>query len=486
VGCPLFKSSPKRPNFFFLFGITLSAISLVLTVGITLLMRERDAVRDQALLSLESVNRNVARKLTDDLQVLLMSLRWMKQRVLDGQEAIPNQRVMAATARSIPYLEAFSVIDQTGYPLLLENTGEGSVRSVMPSNDFGHQAMTRGDADYTVSSPWQAPGDLSKLFAISLGIENNQNRTGQSVLAVLNVAMLEHLAKKNSPNHHWGITIGTADGFVYTGAPFPHEEREYRRDHPDGESAGQAFYGRSERLFFETDIDGGVFHINVHRDMSDIFAAWTKHAYQAAAVMTVLCLAILMGFALVWRSFRLRWKAHLSNLRADRNNARLANLDALTGLGNRTRFDTDLADMLSLADQVSLLLVDIDRLKSYNERYGRKAGDIALQLVGRAVQDAAIEAAGRAARYDSDLIALLLPDTHQADALLMADKIRAAVMGLRIGHAGKNLSVSIAVATAEGQDRRFLVSRAFARLAEARPSGNRVIGEPYQPIANAG
>jgi diguanylate cyclase (GGDEF)-like protein len=485
----LFKNPPKRPNVFFLFGISLSAIFLVLTVGITLLMRERDAVRDQALLSLESVNRHIARTMTDDLQVLLMSLRWMKQRVLDGQEAIPNQRVMAATARSIPYLEAFAIIDHMGYPLLLANIGEGAVRGLMPLHHFGHQAMTRGKADYTISSPWQAPGDLSKLFAISLAIENDHNRTGQSVMAILNVEMLEYLAKKNSPNHHWGVTIGSADGFVYTGAPFPHEEHDYRRDHPGGESAGQAFYGRSERLFFETDIDGGVFHINIHRDLSDIFAAWTKLAYQGAALMSVLSLGILIIFALVWRSSRLRWKDHLANLRAQRTSARLANLDRLTGLGNRARFDMNFDAALAFGDRISLLLVDIDRLKSYNQTYGRKAGDIALQLVARAVQEAATEAGGSAARYDSDLIALLVPGTGQTEALLLADQIRASVVNLRIRHAGvpgKKLSVSIAVATAEEQQGRFLLSRAFARLAEARPSGNLVIGEPYQPITKVG
>lgn len=485
---PLFKTFPQRPNVFFLAGIAMSAIALVLTVGVTLLIRDRESARDQARLDLANVNRTVARKLTDDLQGPLLSLRRIRQRLLDGQDAMPDHGMMAAAARSIPHLEAFSVIDHTGYPVMLEHAGEETITNAILAHDFGRQATTVGTADYAVGSPWLVQGDKDRLFSIQLPVVSQRGRAGQSVLAILNVDMLEHLARTSIPNHHWGITIGTADGIVYTGAPFPHEEREFRRDHPAGEVSGRAFYGRTERLFFETDIDGGAFHINVSRELADIDAAWMQRARVAAVVITLFILAIAAGAILAWKASRRRWKNHLAALRRDRAQARLADLDSLTGLSNRTRFDRDLDDAVTTADPVSLLLIDIDRLKSYNERYGRKAGDGVLQLVGRAVQDAALEVGSHASRYDSDLLAVVLPGMKQADALLLADKIRAAVIDLRIGHADgpvKKLSVSIAVATAQGRERQFLLARAFAHLAEARPNGNRVIGDPYLPVADA-
>jgi diguanylate cyclase (GGDEF)-like protein len=118
----------------------------------------------------------------------------------------------------------------------------------------------------------------------------------------------------------------------------------------------------------------------------------------------------------------------------------LANRDGLTGLANRRCFDARLADEFQRAVRevlpLSLVLIDVDGFKKYNDRYGHPDGDDCLRRIAGAVAGVLRRTGDLAARYGGEEFAVLLPATDMRGAVRIAEQIRAAVAALGIPHRG--------------------------------------------------
>ena len=134
----------------------------------------------------------------------------------------------------------------------------------------------------------------------------------------------------------------------------------------------------------------------------------------------------------------------------------LALTDALTGLANRRAFDETLERewkrTVREGSQISLLLLDVDHFKEFNDQNGHQVGDDCLRAVAEAIIGAR-RATDIAARYGGEEIAVILPSTDSAGGVEVAEKIRLAVEALRITHDGNPegggwVTVSVGVATA--------------------------------------
>ena len=135
----------------------------------------------------------------------------------------------------------------------------------------------------------------------------------------------------------------------------------------------------------------------------------------------------------------------------------LARTDGLTGLLNRRAFDETLEKVwhatVQAGTQLSLLLLDIDHFKNFNDHYGHPVGDDCLRAVAAAVLANLPHAEAYAARYGGEELAVVLPEMTTDAAMQIADRIRLAVLALGFPHldapGGTGLvSVSIGVATA--------------------------------------
>jgi diguanylate cyclase (GGDEF)-like protein len=117
----------------------------------------------------------------------------------------------------------------------------------------------------------------------------------------------------------------------------------------------------------------------------------------------------------------------------------LALTDGLTGLLNRRAFDEALAlewkRTARYGSQISLLLLDLDYFKRFNDQYGHLAGDDCLRAVAAAVRGA-VRTTDRVARYGGEEITVILPSTSSAGAVGAAEKVRSAVEALGIPHEG--------------------------------------------------
>jgi len=135
--------------------------------------------------------------------------------------------------------------------------------------------------------------------------------------------------------------------------------------------------------------------------------------------------------------------------------------DGLTGLANRRAFDDILERewqrTVRVGSEMSLLLLDIDHFKQFNDQFGHQAGDDCLRVVAAAVKAALRRPGDMAARYGGEEIAIVLPDTKTEAALAVAESIRVRVEALNVHHGGNShaahtMTVSIGVATAFGRE----------------------------------
>jgi len=143
---------------------------------------------------------------------------------------------------------------------------------------------------------------------------------------------------------------------------------------------------------------------------------------------------------------------------ASRRLAVLAAQDALTGLRNRRAFDEALDNEFRRASRerlgLALLMIDVDWFKAYNDQYGHPAGDACLRQVGQAIAGAIGRAGDISARYGGEEFVVLLPDTDDLGAMVIAERIRDTVRGLGIAHLGSGIgvvTVSIGAASTGGQ-----------------------------------
>ncbi|MFO1082281.1 MAG: diguanylate cyclase [Reyranellaceae bacterium] len=135
--------------------------------------------------------------------------------------------------------------------------------------------------------------------------------------------------------------------------------------------------------------------------------------------------------------------------------ATLAAQDGLTGLANRRRFDEKLREEWLRARRdgtaLSLLLIDVDHFKRYNDEYGHQAGDDCLRTVGGLIAAQAQRPADLAARYGGEEFALLLPGSDSAGCAQIGERIREALHGLGLPHPqnppSRRVTVSLGGAT---------------------------------------
>jgi diguanylate cyclase (GGDEF)-like protein len=165
----------------------------------------------------------------------------------------------------------------------------------------------------------------------------------------------------------------------------------------------------------------------------------------------------------------------------------LASSDGLTGLANRRCFDQTLAMEWSRGIRtkkpLSLIFVDVDHFKLYNDLYGHQEGDECLRTVASLMEQIALRPADLCSRYGGEEFAIILPETDHEGARLVADRLRSALAQRKLCHGGAEtdpyVTVSIGVVTQvplEELSSEDLLWQADQALYAAKNSGrNRIV-----------
>lgn len=201
-------------------------------------------------------------------------------------------------------------------------------------------------------------------------------------------------------------------------------------------------------------------------------------------------------------------RAYLARLREQQRNEELSHAvellgklsaeDSLTRLANRREFDRRLGIEWNRARRdghmLSLVLIDVDCFKNYNDHYGHPTGDACLQKVAHALHSVVRRSADLVARFGGEEFVVLLPATDAAHAAALAEHMRRHVADLQIPHAASRVAagvtVSLGVASmkpADGCQPPELIAAADAALYRAKEQGrNRVAAAPGAEAAQAG
>jgi diguanylate cyclase (GGDEF)-like protein len=182
------------------------------------------------------------------------------------------------------------------------------------------------------------------------------------------------------------------------------------------------------------------------------FAAWRTRALRSATIMTV-TLALILGVLLVaYRAIA----AQSQLLEENRHLDDLATSDSLTGIGNRRMFERTLKRDWSKHSRsgapLSVVLIDVDFFKPFNDHYGHQAGDACLHQVAQALASSLQREGDLVARYGGEEFVAVL-DCDREGALLMAERMRRRVEALEIPHvrsrANPFVTASFGVASTE-------------------------------------
>jgi diguanylate cyclase (GGDEF)-like protein len=177
----------------------------------------------------------------------------------------------------------------------------------------------------------------------------------------------------------------------------------------------------------------------VGRSLNDIYGRWRDEAIKIGGI-----LLLLAGCAIFLVNKESRRRAV-----AERKLQALAETDALTGLSNRRGFDLiierEWQDAIRQERPLSLLMIDADHFKSYNDRHGHQAGDTALKMVALCISGLSSRMRAGGARYGGEEFAVLLPGLSLEQAVEVGERIRQDVE--KLSFSGVPVTVSVGAAS---------------------------------------
>ncbi|VVM96990.1 hypothetical protein PS662_03142 [Pseudomonas fluorescens] len=252
-----------------------------------------------------------------------------------------------------------------------------------------------------------------------------------------------------------------------------------------GAVSGNAMVGSvldgTVRLHGFRQLDAYPLVVSAASSRDSILKGWYDRAFQSSVIVALVVLGVgLFGWVFV-RQVRLGEQVETDLRQAKEDLKLIATHDSLTGLGNRRLFeqalDIEFGRGIRQPNSLSLIMLDIDYFKRYNDAYGHVAGDHCLAEVAQVVKNCCLRKADLAVRYGGEEFAVLLPDTDIHGALLVAEQIRSSVMAKNISHSGSPygfVTVSLgcySFVPTRLDSTEVLIRRADAALYQAKHSG---------------
>ncbi|WP_239482937.1 diguanylate cyclase [Paraburkholderia sp. C35] len=459
------------------------------------LNRARETSSNLALLAERDIERNF--ELYDlSLQAAIDGLRDPEIR----GSSVHLQRMAlfdrAATAR---YLTGMLVLDAAGR-IILDAAGDTPHPGNFSDMPYFTVHRDRPDLGLYVSDPFRSRlRDGKPTIALSRRISNPDGSFAGVVVIAVDLSYFRSLFGDLSLGAHGAVSLIGRDGIMIMRQPY--DPRITGRDISKASTFHQ-FQTAPVGSFTETSSIDGVRRLYAFRNFpnlplivmvaeaeSDIYAAWRARAIRIGAVMTVFGAAFIVLCVLLGRQ-------HRERMRVQAELQKLARTDGLTGLYNRRTFDEILAREWRRAARtdgvMSLLFIDLDFFKAYNDSQGHQAGDDALAAVARCIRDTIRRPGDSAARYGGEEFVVVLPDTDEAGALMIAEAIRGRISDLAIRHATSpygcvTASVGVACSRARRSDgTQSIVGAADGALYQAKHSGRNRVRALSGPICSNG
>ncbi|AFQ50226.1 sensor domain-containing diguanylate cyclase [Burkholderia cepacia] len=403
------------------------------------LERASEASRNLGLIAERDIERNF--ELYDlSLQAVIKGLQ--RHDVMAAEPAM-RRAVLFDNAMTAQFLGSMLVLDADGNIVL------DSASDVPRHGNFGDRKYftvhrDNPDAGLYISVPFSSRlrgGSLS--IALTRRLSNPDGSFAGVVVIAINLEYFHQLFAGLSLGQHGSISLIGNDGIMVMRQPYDihtigrdiSRAATFRRFQaaPEGTFSETASIDGVRRLYYFRHLPKLPLIIMVAKAEEDIYAAWRHRAVTIGALVATFGAAFITVSVMLGSQLRRR-------MRAESELMLLARTDGLTGLNNRRSFgevlDREWRRARRARSVFSLLFVDVDRFKAYNDTYGHQAGDDALTAVARCIGENIRRPVDTAARYGGEEFVVLLPDTPQTGAAQIAERIRAAIDELALEHAG--------------------------------------------------
>ncbi|MGF6602466.1 diguanylate cyclase (GGDEF)-like protein [Paraburkholderia sp. GAS448] len=449
---------------FVIAGGVLMALTMLVVCAVLLYDGREDALalaNESSLNTLLVVERDIAR----NVELYDLSL----QAVVDGV-GDPEVMALPRALRDSVLFERAATAKDLGSMLVLDSAGNVMIDSgsATPRQaNFADRSYFTVHRDNPNAGLYLSPPFRSRLrggdpsIALSRRINKPDGSFGGIVLGTFRLEYFHRLLAGLQLGPNGTMALIHTNGQLIMRSP--DDQRVVGRDlsgtrlflrmnlQPEGRFSDESPIDGIRRVYTFRHLPGLPLIMEVAPAEMDIYAAWRVRAIRMAILITVFGL-IVVGLA-VLLAYSLAKKAQ-----AERMLTMLSRIDSLTGLYNRRSLDDLLKREWQRAkrsgEALSILFVDIDHFKAYNDGYGHQAGDDALACVARCISGNLRRPGDSAARYGGEEFVIVLPATLGPGAFNVAETIRDEVFSLGIEHAGSEqgrITVSIGVATWQGK-----------------------------------
>lgn len=378
-------------------------------------------------------------------------------------------------AASANHLGAIQVFDAQGR-LKVDSTTLDPQPEDRSEADYFRVHQERPDVDLYISRPTLHRGTYA--IVLSRRISASDGRFMGVVAGSIRFSYFHELFSRLHLGPDDSITVFRRDGTVITRTPFDidHIGRNLARvpgvaralTEPRGWYASQGALDDVGRLMVWRNGTTPLVVV-VGKPWDSVYRQWRMEATRIGAMMLALIAFVLTATLVAAREIGRR-------ARAEERLEELATTDALTGLKNRRKFDTTIENewrrALRQRRPLSLLMIDADHFKAYNDTHGHQAGDQVLVGIAICISDSVRRASDCASRYGGEEFAVLLPGLAKSHAEHVAETIRLKVASWSTDRPPSTVSIGIACLTPSHEmDWPVLVEAADKALYAAKAGG---------------
>ncbi|WP_296255241.1 MULTISPECIES: sensor domain-containing diguanylate cyclase [unclassified Pseudomonas] len=383
----------------------------------------------------------------------------------DGFGAATSSRMhdfLRVTAASVEQVQGLFIYDKDG------NWAATSM-SYMPPNS------NNADRDYfqfhkTTNSMLPHIGQAIRsrttgewIIPLSRRVNDSAGHFAGVVLATIELAYFDRFFDRFSIGKHGVLTLAMADGTVLARRPTLENIRgvsiadgqlfrTYIKERFEGTATVRSVLDQEVRLYGYKRLERYPLLVAAGLSQQEVLDEWRQYAWRSLAIIVCVVVANLLFGVLLFQQIRFGLNAESQLRIASHSLEKLALQDSLTGLANRRHFQ-EIIGLEFLNGQtnlhpLSLIMIDIDFFKSYNDNYGHVAGDKCIVAVAECIRSNLNRTGDLAVRYGGEEMVVFLPYSEVQGAYVLAEKIRLAVLARDIEHKGNPegvVSISLGV-----------------------------------------
>lgn len=330
------------------------------------------------------------------------------------------------------------------------------------------------------------------IIPISKRINDKNGQFHGVLLAGIKMSYFDQFFKSFSLDDNGSMFMALTDGTLLARRPFVESQigtslarnEIFQTLLPQASSGNAMFTSVVDgvvRLFGYRQLEAYPLVVSAASSRDSILAGWYDTAFRSGLIVALVMLGVTLFGWVFLRQVRVGEQVEADLRKAQEALELIATHDSLTGLANRRLFeralDVEFGRGARQSSALSLIMLDIDYFKRYNDTYGHVVGDHCLAQVARAVKGCCHRKADLAVRYGGEEFAVLLPDTDIHGAMTIAEQIRRSVMDKNISHTGSatgyvTVSLGCYSFVPTGRDSmEVFIQRADAALYQAKHAG---------------